>query len=161
MLEAVLDLRAAEEIFRQIQPCTRRADVEVRRGRRLLYGQLALALNGLVEGHGVRRKHDVTRRAAGLTSLDARNRARGDGSARRRRDLTDRQGIRLDLDGEGIGSERADFVILFECDITAEPSELRRLDLARRLVCCGLCVDGECFAWVERQIAHEVDRVRL
>ena len=161
MLEAVLDLIAAEEILRQIQPRTRRADAQIRRGIRLLYGQVALALDRLIKGHGVRRKHDVARRAAGFARLDARDRARGNGSARRRRDLADGQGVRLDLDGEGVGSERADFVRLFERDVAADSGEVRRRNLARRLVRRRLGVDNERLSRRKRHIPCEVDVICL
>ena len=162
MLEAVLDLIAAEEIRGQGQPCAaRRADVEIRRGIRLLHGEIALALDGFIEGHGVGREDDVARHRADLAGPHARDRRRSDGRTRGRRDLADRQCVRLDLDGERIRRKRADFVILFECDIAAERSELGRLDLARRLVRRRLGVDNERLARRKRHIPCEVDVIRL
>ena len=162
VLEAVLDLRAAEEVCTKRQPCAaRRTDIEIRRGIRLLHGEIALALDGFVEGHGIGREHDVARHRADLAGPHARDRRRSDGRTCGCRDLADGQRVRLDLDGERIRRKRADFVILFECDIAAERGEVRRRNLTCGLACRRLSIDNERLACCKRHISCEVNIIRL
>ena len=161
VLKAILDLRAAEEVFGQCQPRTRHTDVEVRRGIRLLYGEIALALDALGEGHDIGGKLNVARRTARLARLHTLDGTRSNGRTCGRCNLADIQCVRLDLDGERVGGKRADFVVLFKRDVAAENSKVRRRNLTRRLVRRCLGIDNERRVPRERHISCEVDVIRL
>ena len=178
MLEAVLDLVAAEEIRVERQPRAGLADVDVGPRHRLLKLQRALAGDCCIEGHLVRRELDVAvvrRPARGdRPRLDARNGTRRNRRTRGRRDRADRQLVRFHVDRIGVRRKRADLVVLVEGDAAGcgshrvvavqaggDHGEIVRLDLARRLSGVLQSVHGQDLARGKRHVAREVDVLRL
>ena len=174
VLEAVLDLAAAEEIRAERQPRARLADVDVGPRRRLLKLQRSLAGDCLAKGHLVRRELDVALVRSVHARLDARNGTRRNRRPRGRRDRADRQLVRFHVDRIGVRRERADLVVLVEGDAAARGShravavqaggdhgEIVRLDLARCLSGVLQCVHGQDLARGKRHVAREVDVLRL
>ena len=174
MLEAVLDLVAAEEIRAERQPRAGLADVDVGPRRRLLKLQRSLAGDCLAKGHRVSRELDVALVRSVHARLDARNGTRRNRRPRGRRDRADRQLVRFHVDRIGVRRERADLVVLVEGDAAGcgshravavqaggDHGEIVRLDLARRLSGVLQCVHGQDLARGKRHVAREVDVLRL